>query len=407
MADFRRGDLAGSEKHFLTALKINSQSPEALSGLARIYSTVSLFRKARDLRVRAYRFAPDDPALALAYANTLRGAAHIAALEKLLAVSDPASEDTRRLRAHIASDKALGDRQAKRLISPYEASKIKLFRIQDGPSRMRIRGLGLTLRLNNKQNVTLLLDTGASGIAISPRTAERAGLEILGGETTEIKGIGDKEAQSSVTYLASHLRVGTVEFADYPISAFRSAKDTDIDGLMGADVFARFIVGIDFQNSELILEPRPAAEAAVADEPVDRLEKPAEGFHQVFRFGNHLVVPTQVNGKRAVLFLVDSGSSANLIDTDTAREFTGVSSDSNAIVRGIQGKVNEASRAHRISLVFAGFRQDNPDLLSISLEKMSDSIGTRMGGILGMPVLGQLKMTIDYRNGTIRFDRRT
>jgi hypothetical protein len=48
--------------------------------------------------------------------------------------------------------------------------------------------------------------------------------------------------------------------------------------------------------------------------------------------------------------------------------------------------VDQASRADRISLIFAGFRQDNPDLIAINLEKMSDSMGVGFGGILGVPV---------------------
>ena len=30
--------------------------------------------------------------------------------------------------------------------------------------------------------------------------------------------------------------------------------------------------------------------------------------------------------------------------------------------------------------------------------------GVGIAGILGLPVLGQGKLTIDYRNGTVRFD---
>ena len=66
--------------------------------------------------------------------------------------------------------------------------------------------------------------------------------------------------------------------------------------------------------------------------------------------------------------------------------------------------MNSASRANRISLIFAGFRQDDPDLLAISLEKMSDGMGVGFGGILGMPVLGNLAVTIDYLRGTIHFE---
>ena len=37
------------------------------------------------------------------------------------------------------------------------------------------------------------LDTGASGIAVSPKFAEKAGLQVISGEASDAKGIGDKK----------------------------------------------------------------------------------------------------------------------------------------------------------------------------------------------------------------------
>jgi hypothetical protein len=148
-------------------------------------------------------------------------------------------------------------------------------------------------------------------------------------------------------------------------------------------------VTIDFPRLELSLEPRPAGPGSASNEPVDA-SPPASGFHRVFRFGDHLAVPTFINNGRSTLFLIDSGSSSNLIDTDIGREFSSVHQDGRSTVTGIQGKVTQTSRTDRVSLVFAGFRQDSPSLIAISLEKMSDSMGVAFGGILGMPVLGQL-----------------
>ena len=93
------------------------------------------------------------------------------------------------------------------------------------------------------------------------------------------------------------------------------------------------------------------------------------------------------------------------MDADSARDFTRVHQDASTNVRGIQGKVDQVSRADRISLVFAGFRQDNPNLIAISLERPSDAMGIGITGVLGMPVLSNLKLTIDYRAGAVRFER--
>jgi tetratricopeptide (TPR) repeat protein len=406
LAMFRRGNLSKAELHFRAALSINPDYPGALRGLASMYSAVSKPKTARDFLLRAYRQSPDDPGLMVAYANTLKGPEHIAALEAALAKIDSATEQARNLRVHIANDRAIGDRKLSRLVSPYESTRIKLSLILDGATHPR--GLALKLVLNQKETVRLMLDTGASGISVSPKLAEKAGLQMISGEALYAKGIGDKTPSSQISYLASEVRAGDVVFADYPVSVFRSAQSADFDGLIGADVFARFLVKIDFPKMELSLEPRPR-DTAINDEtgPVDA-GNPAPGFSRVYRFGDHLAVPTTIEGGRpgvhSALFLLDSGSSANLIDTETAKESTSVSSDSRIIVKGIQGNVDKTSLATQVSLVFAGFRHDNPGLIAISLEKLGDSMGVGFGGILGMPVLANLTVPIDYREGTVKME---
>jgi len=403
-AALRRGDLQEAEQYFRAAYKIDPKDPSALTGMARIYSMVSKFKQARDLTLQAYRYAPADPSLMMAHANSLKGAEHIAALEKILAIYDPESDLARGLRMHIAADRAIGDRKLRRLTSSYESTRVKLVPLMNGPKRLR--GMGLRVRFNRHETATLLLDTGASGISLSPKLAEKAGLEVLGRETVEVKGIGDQRSQDMLEYLSPVVEIGGVTFQNYPVSVFRAAKTQDFDGLIGADVFARFLVGIDFVKTELTLDPFPDRAPTTGEDPEDGADAPAAGFHRAYRIGNHLTLYTLVNQRPARLFLIDSGSSSNLIDEQLAREAAEVYGGSPVGVRGIQGKVEKTSMARHVSLVFAGLRQDNPDLVAFNFDKISDSEGAGIGGIIGMPVLIQLKLSIDYRNGTVRLEYR-
>jgi hypothetical protein len=402
MAAYRKAELSKAEGYFRDAIKLDSGYPGALRGLASLNAMVSRFKAARGLLLAAYRKSPGDPDLIIAHANTLKGEEHIAALRVALAILDPESEEARRLRAHIANDVAVGDRKLRRLTSPYAEATIKLSAIREGPSD--VRGVGLHVQLNERQTVTLLLDTGASGISVSPKAASRAGLDVLGSESGEAKGIGDRAAQPSYEYLASQVRVGDVTFSNYPVAVFKSAKSQDFDGLIGADVFSLFLVKIDFPKLRLFLEPRAVDPRTLPNEPTDAPATPAAGFHRAFRFGNHLAVTTFINGGEPSLFLIDSGSTYNLVDTATAHEYSKVDRAGNLTVQGIQGKVDQTSMADRVSLVFAGFRQENPKLIAISLEKTSDGMGVALGGILGWQVLGQLAVTIDYHEGTVRLE---
>ncbi len=402
MAAYRRGELGKAEEYYRAAYKIDPKDPGALVGMASLFSMVSKFKAARALTLEAYNFAPEDPSLMLAKANSLKGAEHIAALEKVLAIYDPESDQARGLRAHIATDRAVGNRKTGQLTSPYERASIKLIPLLDGPKHLR--GMGLRVRFNDRESAKLLLDTGASGISLAPKLAEKAKLEVLGHESREVKGIGDQRSQDTLEYLASEIRIGDVTFAEFPVSVFRAAETSDFDGIIGADVFQRFVINIDFVKEELTLDPRPKLEEASSDDLEDAANEPAPGFFRALRYGNHLTVYTSANQLPKKLFLIDSGASLNLIDEDVAREAAPTYRDDRIGVRGIQGKVEKSSVAQQVSLVFAGFRYNNPSLVAISFEKISESAGVGIAGILGLPVLSQGKLSIDYRNGTVRFE---
>ncbi len=205
--ELRKGEIVEAEKHFRSALVLDAHYAGALAGLARVYSAISRFTAARSSWQQAFQANPDDPQLMIMQADTLKGDAHTGALERALALLDPKSEDAQRTRAHIALDRAVGGRKTRRLISPYETSTLKLTSMGDP---RRLRGLGLRVRFNQSYTVTLLLDTGASGISLSPKGAEKAGLELLNAESYEVKGIGDKKTQASAGYLASEVKIGEV-----------------------------------------------------------------------------------------------------------------------------------------------------------------------------------------------------
>ncbi len=289
LAMFRHGDLAKAEEYFRAALKIQTDYPGGLKGMASIYSATSQPKSARDLWLLAYRQWPDDPELIILLSDALKGADHIKALETALARLDPASDQARGLRVRIANDRAAGSRRLMRLESPYKDYTLKLFPIMSG---QRGRGFGVDLEINHKQTVRLAVDAGSSGISLSPKIAEKAGLQTLSGEASEAKGFGDQKAQPLVTYLASEIRAGDLAFADYPVSVYRSAADSNWDGLMGPDVFRRFLIRIDYWRQMVSLKARPEGDPDDAGEPVDWTGPPEPDLLSVFsRFGDRLAVP--------------------------------------------------------------------------------------------------------------------
>jgi tetratricopeptide (TPR) repeat protein len=399
LAMYRSGDLAKAETYFRAALKIDQNYPGALTGLASVDFSDFDVQTARDLRLLAWSKSPDDPELMSFAADTLKGAEHIAALEAALARLDPASEAARNLRVRIANDKALANRELRRMVSPFSRSEIKLFRTVDGGQR----GFGINLLLNQKETARLLLDPNASGISLSPKIAEMAGLAVVGSEAGGGKDAGDQKAYPLIRYLAASVRVGDVMFEDYPIAAFEPAQGADWNGVIGADVFQRFLVKIDFAERDMFLEPGAELEREASDEPADAAGTQIPGFYRVFRFGGHLAIPTSINGARATLFLIDPGSASTRIDSDIAKKLPITEDDRRMRIDGIPGRANRA-RVEPDTLVFAAFRMDHPKVPTLSMEKTSDSLGVGLTGAIGASVLDHVAMTIDYRNARIKLE---
>jgi hypothetical protein len=165
--------------------------------------------------------------------------------------------------------------------------------------------------------------------------------------------------------------VGDFILNDDPVSIFDNAKDSDSDGLIGIDVFSKFLIQLDWRHKKLRLSPYPGLTSA-PEGVHDADDHLAPGFQRIF-FAGRMLIPTVVNDGPSQLFLIDSGSSANLINAATARETRKVHRDSDTTVRGVQGNVKDVSRADRVRLRFSSFSQDNADMIAMDLTRVSDA----------------------------------
>ncbi len=253
---FRRGEMADAEVSYLTAKKIDPKEVHAYLGLARLYSSYSLYRRSYDQLQSAHEVAPEDIDVQRAWLRMLPRKERLAALETYLAGPHPDDEEeTKWMTEYLGFLKATADKpvHACRLVSKVEQTDTKLETMY-GQDIRRMRGIGLSVRLNDR-NVHLLLDTGAGGIMVTRKFAEKAGLTII--SAAHYGGIGDKGLQSGYTAVADHIRVGELEFQDCVVSVSDKGSVADEDGLIGADVFGRYLVDIDLPGMRLKLSPLP------------------------------------------------------------------------------------------------------------------------------------------------------
>ena len=441
---FRRAEMPDAEMSYLTAKKLDPKEVHAYLGLARLYRSYSLYRQAYDQLQIAHEVAPDEIEVQRAWLAMLPRKEKLAALEAYLAASHPDDEEeTKRMTEYLEFLKATADKPTHtcRLVSKVEQTDTGLETMYT-EDRRRMRGIGLSAKLNDR-NVHLLLDTGAGGIMVGRKVAEKAGLTRI--SAVHYGGIGDKGMQNGYTAVADRIRIGELEFQDCVVAVSDKGSVTDEDGLIGADVFGSYLIDIDLPGMRLKLSPLPKRpedtvapkslnsegeeqanaeqkEGSTTDQtakeqkssapipkiprrlPQDRYIAPEMvNWTKVFRFGHSMLVPTNVNDSKAMLFGLDTGAFSNILSLRAGRQIGKVSSENRVRVRGLNGEVDKVYSSDKVTLRFGRFQQSNIGLITLDLAAVSRHTGTEVSGFLGFAMLQQLEVELDYRDGLVNF----
>lgn len=434
-------DAAKTANNAVTADPCN---PRARLLMARVAEINSLHATARSQIVTAHKLDPDDREVQEQWIWTLPAKQRIAEIEAYLAAptgDDP--EDIRHLQMYLDFLKKLADepRKSCHLVSQTGSAEVPFAALmRDGT---HVRAYGLEVKLNN-HSARLQIDTGAGGLLISRPVAEHAGLKAL--SRLEVGGIGDQGAKGGYTAYADSIRIGNMEFADCPVRVLdsRNVMD-DSDGLIGMDVFAQFLVTLDYPMRKLLLGPLPprpgevetkapvlktensdagddvdesaggaaAKPAAPAPSqpanpanhgPYDRYVAPEmKDYTEVYRIGLDLILPASLNDKAVKLFIMDTGAWATTISQQAAREVSKLHSEDTK-VKGLSGEVNKVYSTDDITFKFAHLSQRADGVYAFDTSHISKNTGMEISGFIGANTLKLLTIHIDYRDGLVKFD---
>ncbi|HVB36490.1 MAG TPA: aspartyl protease family protein [Candidatus Acidoferrales bacterium] len=412
---FREGRITDAQEEFAEFTGKGAKNARAYLGMARIYEAESDYQKTREMADEAYDLDPSDPDVqsmwALNWLATVDLQDRITVLRGYLG-DDPGDDDMRNELA-VFQDEARRNIAPCRLSTNADSLETNLEPVSSGTARPR--GYGLKIGLNGVSS-TLLLDSGSSGILVSRRIAEKAGIERIA--SIRIGGVGTNRAAPGYIGYAKTIQVGGLEFRSCYVDVLDGPSVTGGDGLIGADTFSNFLLDLDFRRAKFRLSELPAL--ANEAEPVEALDSrfvslkipefakrydgpEMKSFTRAWRFGHDLLIPVNVNESGTMLFLVDTGSAESVISPDAAKKVAAVRADTPLKVAGVNGRVTKVFHVSGVALTFANQTQRNLDLVSFDTTTFSNSIGTEVSGLLGFATLKNFAITIDYRDGLIRF----
>src|SRR5438270_7993215 len=252
---FRKGELRDADVEWVKAANAPKPDARAFLGISRIEDAMSLFGKAKRSIDHAHELDPNDPEIRRNWFSTLRRSEQIRELEQYLeqATNDDAkTHDWLEHRLELLKARQEQPSRGCRLTSNLQHSEARLERLMTDP--IHLHGYGLRVQVNG-QSARLLLDTGASGLLINKKMAEKAGVKPI--IQTKMEGIGDKGPMNGYVGYADSIKVGGLEFQNCLIEVSEKRSIVEDDGLVGADVFSHFLVTIDFPNEKLLLSELP------------------------------------------------------------------------------------------------------------------------------------------------------
>jgi predicted aspartyl protease len=423
---YRQGQIAEAAATADQAFKVDPCNARLYLLRARILRLNSMYASERRAVGFAHALDPWDMDIRRIWLGTLPLAQRIDEQKQLLATAnglDP--EERARVESGLPNLVRWASNSDKtcHVASATTSTEIPLVPIMAEGNSRRIQSWGLHVVFNNNESV-LGVDTGASGLIINRAIAERAGLKAVG--RTQLGGVGDQGPQGGFVAHVDSIRIGSLEFRDCTVEVTDRKDILSMDGIIGTDVFSSYLVTLDYPVRKFLLAPLPsrpsdsggtsatlnteageqlASGAAGSSQPQDRYISPTmKDYSPFFRSGHYIVLPTLLNSKSQRLFMVDTGAFATAVSPEAAREVTKVHGAPAGSVRGLSGDVAKVSFTEAILFQFAGIKQQNNDLFAFDTSGISRSAGFEISGFLGSTVLRQLTISIDYRDGLIKFD---
>jgi hypothetical protein len=393
----------------LSALDVDRENLLARTVLARTLEARMRTEAARESFARALARAPEaiEPLRGMARLAEDRGARQ-GYLERYLAAAPRGREPWERRRSVmelITLNEVLAGRELWRLEKLELPSRIELRGIYDRPGS--VSAWLLRCDIGGRERVPTLLDSGASGLHLADRTAERTKLEPLAVGT--LLGGGGEGRHSVERGIVSRLDFGPLSFEEalgvaargdlHPRGAYRA--------LVGMDLFSGLRLVLDPGARELwLLEPDSIEPGAADPEKLD----PWPRSHRkapILRVAGQLLVPVTVRdaeGRHAHegLALIDTGAETSMVSPGLADAIGGVDRSWRRRLRGYGGRLEVRGAFSRLTIELAGESmplRDVPVVADLGLR--GQLAGAAVVAVVGMDAVGGSRMVLDLLDGWI------
>jgi hypothetical protein len=355
---------------------------------SRLFRIDSMYASERAEIQKAYQIDPSDPDILNAWNRVASPAHEVEGIEQSLATEKDLDADIRQ-KAEATMRSLLPllseNSQTCKVLPADPAATIPLLAsMLDGK---HIDGYRIDVELP-KTKAKLGLDTAASGLYISRALADENGLQ-------------HRDDAPAGTVQADTVRIGPLEFHDCMVGVSDAPFTGKSDGYIGADVFAQWLVTLDFRNARMTLDPLPAHAGAL---PGDRTLPPAlADYVPVYHRRHYLMLSATVN-RTQQLFVLDTGMRFSAMTLDAAHAVSDIKMNFTNPMPSASGPPIQVYRDH-FDFQFANLSLPHQDhVVEFDPSTIEHNAGFQIAGLLGFDMLRSMTLRLDYRDGLAKFE---
>jgi tetratricopeptide (TPR) repeat protein len=357
---------------------------------SRVLRIDSMYASERAEIQRAYEIDPADPEIKSAWKGVVYPAQEVESLAQALAsTKDIEPEVRKKADATMYSILPLLSEtsQTCEVLPTAESATLPLLPFTpDDPKQ--IEGYRLLVQLPQGET-KFLVDTAASGFYVSRALAEANGWKH------------DPKAADGTVHV-DNVRIGPLEFRDCTAGVTDATLPDKSGGFIGTDVFASYLITLDFPSAKVTLAPLPRQAGVL---PGDRSTSPElAGFVPVYHRGHYLLLPVGFKNKSRKLFILASSMVYSTMTSEAAHSVSRLTLNFTNPERTAshteEAFFRDTFEMQLANLPPARYRH----ILEFDTSTIDRKVGLQIAGMLGLDILRPTTVHLDYRDGLVKFE---
>lgn len=247
-------------------------------------------------------------------------------------------------------------------------------------------------RANDSAPLWFLVDSGAEVSVIKRSRAEALGLQFEGkGSTDASGGSVDFVNVAGVTLGLPGAEILNPTVVAFPLESFEPLLGRTVDGILGADLFNRFVVEIDYASNTMSLYDQRSYRYRGRGETVPITLKENSPYVELS------ITPKKGAGKSKGVFAIDTGSDSTVVlNAPFAKAMRAGESAKTIESRGLGAGGETSSSIVRMEKIKLGRYVMKKPLVRISQDEKGELASTAFSGLIGGELLRRFRVVFQY-----------